>query len=418
LDVVKLLVEQGEATPEDFILFAGYVGWGRDRLQEELERGNWFMVATDSQSISQLLVKTKGTTHLSPTGRQSRNNATTLTTTGTTTNTTTVNQNGDLAGVETWKYWMRRIGKGDLVDQYTNTQDFEDAMLNKWIEEKHVSVPYDPRRRDPQKNGFIIQPIPEDEKELPRLIQVGTIYRAIRPIVLEEQVFHRSLVLIVNTDERGYVGVILNRPSSRVTTLNTRIKGGRPKDVTLRYGGRYGLEQEGTPETWLHYGNTILQNARVGTPLVGTGGGTATTSTISSDHESPIWQCSRQDAEIAIEMGLASPRDFLVTWGFTLWEKNRPPRGLGRPLTSTSLDDEFKAVHKSAIPNLWKELLKQTTLTDATLEQNLEYADAAHEIAQSPLQVSIQKRGGKAVDLADDALRRWIRMFIMKSNAS
>ena len=409
-DATRLLVERGEATPEDFIVFAGYVGWAPDQLQEELERGNWFMVATDSKSISDLLVKKKVgvSNHI-------------------TTGATDASSREDVMGVGTWNYWMERIGKGHLVNNYATTQTFEDNMLKKWIQDKHSTfVPLGQRRTsDSTKNGLIIQPLPDDEKDLPRIVQAGTMYRAIHPIVLDEQVFHRSLVLILKTDDRGSIGVILNRPSSRVTTLPPMImnKKGSEQEIVVRYGGRYGLEEEGTPETWLHYGKVALQNARVGVPL---GGPTATEE---SQWPIIIWQCSRHDAETAVEMGLASPSDFLVTWGFTLWEKNRPPQGLvGRPLTATRLEEEFKPVHKSTIPQLWQQLLQQTKLSEDTLDSNLDYAHAAHEMSQSPFvrettspgssKNTMEKRNKVDEALAEDALRRWIRMFIMGESTS
>ena len=416
-------MERGEATPDDFIVFAGYVGWAPDRLQEELEQGNWFTVATDSKSICDLLVDIVGRVGQYPAQQRSTNTATAV---------TQMASMEDAMGVRIWMYWMERIGKGHLVENYATTQTFEDNMLNKWMQEKHLTfVPSDQRpRRDPSKNGLIIQPLPDDEKDLPRVVQAGTIYRSIHPMVLDEQVFHRSLVLIVKTDERGSIGVILNRPSSRVTTLLPNIMKGSEQELAVRYGGRYGLEEEGTPETWLHCGNIALQNARVGVPLGAPAAADAELRPI-------IWQCSRQDAEIAVEMGLASPSDFIVTWGFTLWEKNRPPQGLGRPLTTTRLEDEFQPVHKATIPRLWQELLQQRKLSEDTLESNLDHAHAAHEMSRSPFlrvtssastgtlssqdgkdEKTVENPSRRDDDLAEDALRRWIRMFIMGDSRS
>jgi putative AlgH/UPF0301 family transcriptional regulator len=389
--MAKLLVERGEATPDDFITFAGYVGWAPHRLQEELERGNWFMVASDSHSISELLFNTVLRRGLGANLE-------------------------DVTGMDTWKHWMERIGKDHLVKDYSKTQTFEDAMLKKWIDDKLSSSSAGRRINDSSQNGIIIHPPPEDEHALPQIVEAGTMYRSIRPIILDEQVFHRSLVIILKKDERGYIGVILNRPSSRVTMLNTEHGG---EELVVRYGGRYGLGGEGTPETWLHHGNMELQNARVGSPLI-------------ESEEQSIWLCTRQDAETAVEMGLAPPSAFLVTWGLTLWETNPPPRGLRRPLTTTSLDDEFKPVFKSAIPNLWKELLKQKRMTEETFEMNLEHANAAYEMAKSRsnnedmgmennldlAEDALRRNMENNLDLAEDALRRWIRMFIMSGSTA
>lgn len=409
--MAKLLVERGEAKPNDFVIFSGYVGWAPNKLKEELERGNWFMVATDSKSISDLLFLNHGSSAVNSSSSRE-----------------------EVTGVHVWKHWMERIDKCHIVADFAAIQSFEDAMLNKWIEDKRSSSPFrgirPPNGRlgssnmsdQSRWNGHIIQPLPDDEIDLPQIVQAGTIFRAIRPIILDEQVFHRSLVLILKIDERGRIGVILNRPSSLVTTLNSNNKSGGNYEVAVRYGGRYGLGEEGPPETWLHYGNMALQDARVGSPIVIPFNDLAATN---SKKNTTIWQCSRQDAEIAVALGLASASDFLVTWGFTLWETQGQPNELGRRLTTTSLEDDFKPVHKSVLPSLWKELLKQSRLTDETFELNLDYASAAYEIALSD---SRSRNDDQTTDedhkpdtndfLADYALRRWIRMFIMGSITS
>jgi len=47
------LVQRGIATPSDFILIIGYTGWGRDQLQQELDRpfSCWTMAAIDCRTL-------------------------------------------------------------------------------------------------------------------------------------------------------------------------------------------------------------------------------------------------------------------------------------------------------------------------------------------------------------------------------
>ncbi len=288
----------------------------------------------------------------------------------------------DIVGKSMWKNSMNRIGKTILVDEYSTQQTFEDTMLDEWVQ-------FQGKPKEKEKlNGLIIQPL--NEKPALPVVQEGTIYRTSHPIILDEQVFHESLVLILKSDERGIIGAILNRPSAKGAILANA-------KVPLRYGGRYGLEKEGKPETWLHCGNEALRNAKVGVPVV-------------PEDELLIWQCSREDAETAVEIGLAAPSDFMAILGLTLWEKNPPPEGFGVPLTKTNLEKDFLPVPKSRITSLWKELLHQEILTELSLAKNLGHSRAAYCLAS---RISRDKR---SLDLADDALERWIKIFLMKAD--
>jgi hypothetical protein len=339
------LVQQGEATPEDFWLGCGYAGWWPTQLQDELERGNWFMVATDSASISELL------------------------------NTPENEDDDNATGIAMWNDFMTRIGNDHLVDEYSALQEFEDRMLTQWVQEQLL----------PSESGtaaIAAAAVP---------IQEGTIYRTHHPILFEEQVFHQSLVLILKTDERGIIGAILNRPSSKCVRL-------KHKSLPVRFGGRYGIGGEGKPETWLHCGNEALRNAKVGVPVV-------------PEDESLVWQCSTEDAETAVEIGLASPSDFMAVLGLTLWEKHPPPEGVGLPLTKTTLAKDFSPVPKSAVPRLWKELLCQEISTEASLSKNILHSKTAYHLA-SDGDTSLDKKDSPC--LADEALERWIKMFLIK----
>lgn len=324
-------------------------------MQQELERNNWFMVATDAESIVELLEQ-------SP-------------------------QVSDETGISMWKHCMNLVYKNHIVEEYAAKQDFEDIMLEEWI--RYQTTKSQQENKQQQPNGMIIQP-QDNPPEAPS-IQVGTIYRASHPILLDEQVFHESLLLILKIDERGTIGAILNRPSAKGITLQNTT-------LPLRYGGRYGLDKGGKQlEIWLHCGNEALRNAKVGHPIV-------------PNDTSMVWKCTREDAETAVEIGLAQPSDFVVVMGLTLWEKNPPPEGFGVPLTKTNLEKDFSQVPKSKISRLWNELLLQEVLTESTLASNMHYAKNAYNLAWS-------RPGDQKVNdlqLADDALQRWIETFLLK----
>lgn len=359
--LAQILVEQGEAKPEDFWLGCGYAGWWPKQLQQELERNNWFMVATDSESIVELLEQSPAS------ASQEDNNE---------------------RGIAMWKHCMNLVHKNHIVEEYATKQSFEDVMLEEWI--RYQTTKNQQANQPQQTNGMIIQP-PDAKPDAPS-IQVGTIYRASHPIVLDEQVFHESLLLVMKQDERGTIGAILNRPSAKGVTLQNTT-------LPLRYGGRYGIEKEGKQEIWLHCGNEALRNAKVGHPIV-------------PNDATLVWKCTREDAETAVEIGLAQPCDFMVIMGLTLWEKNPPPEGFGMPLTKTNLEKDFSPVPKSKITSLWNELLLQEVSTESTLAKNLKYAKNAYYRAGN-------RPGDKNLDgllLADDALQRWIKMFLLKPN--
>ena len=48
---LKLLVETGQAHPEDYKYFVGYSGWSPGQLEEELEAGSWIVVEDISPSL-------------------------------------------------------------------------------------------------------------------------------------------------------------------------------------------------------------------------------------------------------------------------------------------------------------------------------------------------------------------------------
>ena len=49
------LVRRGEASPKDFMLLAGYSGWGPWQLQQELAAGTWLPVAASQAVIMDVL---------------------------------------------------------------------------------------------------------------------------------------------------------------------------------------------------------------------------------------------------------------------------------------------------------------------------------------------------------------------------
>jgi len=181
-EIAQCLVEQEEATQEDFRLYCGYAKWRPGQLQSELERGDWLTVATDAESIWEII------------GKESSNSA----------------------GTDKWVQIINRIGKQSLIS--ARNQKFQTDMLEQYVKLRLLRESQKQTRNTHASN-----------------LAPGTLVRASAPILLDEQVFHQSLVLILQNNENMIVGLILNRPYS----TSVKIAGTR---LPVRYGGRFGLD--------------------------------------------------------------------------------------------------------------------------------------------------------------------------------
>ena len=368
-DIAKALVDENEETKDDFRLYHGYTTWGPGRLEKELDRGDWFTVATDAESLWKIIAEDS-----------------TFST-----------------GTDKWVQLMNRIGKQSLISSVPN-QKFQDDMLKQYMRLRLLQKTTDGLRTtsDLQK--------PDETKSPKRNLVPGTLVRSSTPIFLEEQVFHQSLVLILKNDDEITIGVVLNRPYSTSVSIG---------DTTLpvRYGGRFELDDEGLPEIWLHCNHETLQEARVGGP-------------ISEDGypDSIFWQCTRKDAEAAVEAGLANADDFLVVSGLSVWNKEPTSNGAGGA-SSLELDDHFCKVDEKSIGIIWKLLQVQEPLNKKNAAENLEAANTAWMLSGdagwmlSGGSRQSNARGSSDMDskeqqvvqsLAYSALDKWIKMYLLK----
>jgi hypothetical protein len=174
----------------------------------------------------------------------------------------------------------------------------------------------------------------------------------------------------------------------------------------VRFGGRFGYEGQGKPELWFHCNHQQLQDAKVGEPL--------------STDKIMFWKCTQEDAESAITVGLAEPKDFLVVEGVSIWNKNPLLTG-SQPQSSIEIDAFFSEVDPGAIGTVWKLLRAQEPLNKKTAVENLETANAAWMLSgdgsggfenhSSDMKTREQQN---VQSLALSALDRWIRLFLMK----
>lgn len=373
-EIAQVLVKEGDATKEDFWLCCGYAGWNPGQLQNELQRGNWFMAAFDVESIWNMI------------GQELTNPQ----------------------GTDMWVQVMKRIGKDSIITSTSVGQKFQDDMLKQWVRQKILKNPPQSRLRATRIKTTSRQdhPLPPQETTDNRpdvfSFSPGTLIRASSPILLDEQVFHQSLVLILQNDIETTVGVVLNRPSSTSVAI-----GG--SQLPVRYGGRFGLEGQrkvDMPELWLHFNNTQLQDAKVGVPI-----------SQNNDENSLFWKCTRTDAETAVEVGLAGPNDFMVVKGLSVWKKYSSLTG-NKP-SLVELDTSFSVVDASVVSSAWKLMNAQEPLNAQNAVENLEAANAAWMLSTSRMfsnkgQGTQSQEQQKVQSLACSALDKWIRTFLLK----
>mmetsp|Transcript_14373 Transcript_14373/g.21212 ORF Transcript_14373/g.21212 Transcript_14373/m.21212 type:complete len:632 (+) Transcript_14373:170-2065(+) len=174
------------------------------------------------------------------------------------------------------------------------------------------------------------------------------------------QEFRKAFVLILQDDEDLTVGVLLSHPSTKTEpTLG----------LPIRYGGNFGylveevavdgdnetIENE-LPPFCLHYLGDLVRGEPIGDFF----------------HKASI-----NDAARAIEEGVASPEDFLVVQGMTVWPKgDRNCCGL-----SGSFRKIDPIVNPQVIWNAWKTLGSQEALSPLHMESNIDIARKAWNIA-------------------------------------
>lgn len=374
----KDLVADGEAEPSDFWLFAGYAGWGKHQLMQELAQESWIMVTTDSQTVLKELSKHNAS--IDPRD----------------------------AGLDTWKLLMDMIGKGD--DPSLESDTFDDLMLREWARQR-----------------LLYGDSPSKVKEAKSVggtdVHAGLLVRASSqdhsPFLLLDQDMHKCIVLITYESEEFTAGVYLNHPSKKVVNIPVTIP---DLDHSMmipfiqRYGGKKPIYGEGEePILWLHC-NEKLRNARIGMPFNPSGEG--------------IWQCTADDIADSLIRGLALPRDFLAVSGGCVWEKRDGGKAGG--MRGEIWGGKFEAVSPERTQDVWETLLSQNLLSTTNIDRNIEISKLAWTVAGQDIDNSA--RGGneseessgdkeshpvvfnsavKVSDLADMALRRWVATFLL-----
>lgn len=369
LDGARKLVSDGLATPQDFRTFIGHCGWENGQLQDELNDNLWYVVATDSTTVLDELKK---------------NDA-----------------GGELmdVGIESWKFLMTMIGK--QVETTLDEDGFEDRMLREWA---RIRLNFSDSGED---DTPLLDKMANNSQ-----IKAGTVLRAApskyNPFLLQDQEYHKSIILVIQDDETISVGVILNLPTSSSIEIQISDESDDEDDgdgevvgfeMLERYGGRFNDISDGQESNliFLHC-NDDLKAEKIGKPVGG-------------ESQSEIWSLDSEEAIQAIASGLARPEDFIVISGLSVWEKSLG--GIEGGLHGEVNKGLFQVVDNLDVPTIFDLLTEQKLLTPISLEENIEliysaWADAGPDDEVEEIQDDTQ-------ELIDIAFKRWIKAFLVYS---
>ena len=254
-------------------------------------------------------------------------------------------------------------------------------------------------------------------------VGVGTLLRASSgqsersPFLLEDQEFHKSIILIIAEDDNTSVGIIMNQPSTKgleVELIDKKTSEKHNKSLPVRFGGQYAIRGQANL-VWLYYSET-LREAEVGKSV---------------GFEDGIWQCSQDEATSAVSAGLAKPADFLIVSVLSRWIKGE--RGVNDGLRGEVKKGKLEVIGNEKIGCVWNALKQQERLNQLNLVKNLNAGKEAWEAGgeeKDKGEEEIPVTGGigegfdeendkmvfksdvKVSKLPDDALQSWVATFL------
>lgn len=368
LNGARKLVTDGLASPQDFRTFIGHCGWENGQLQDELQNEMWYVVATDSSTVLDELKKNDAASELTD------------------------------VGIESWKFLMTMIGRQNETS--VDDDGFEDQMLREWT---RMRLNFSSDNSD---GDSLVQNSSYSTSK--SAIKAGTVLRAtsskFNPFLLEDQEYHKSILLVIQEDESISVCVILNLPTS--SSIEIEIASDEDDVVGFemleRYGGRFNdiSNDEENNLIFLHC-NDELKADNIGHP-VGRG-------------KSEVWNIGTEEAVSAIAEGKARPEDFLVISGLSVWEK--APGGVAGGIEGEVNKGLFEIVDNADVPAIFDLLTEQKPMTLESLEENLELIHSAW-IDAGPIieEEGIEASPDTSETLMNLAFQRWIKAFLIFSS--
>lgn len=247
------------------------------------------------------------------------------------------------------------------------------------------------------------------------------------PFLLENQMLHKSIVLVIKDDETATVGVLLNRPSTQGLDIkiDNKESGSQKKErIPMIYGGPFSVQSGDQSVLWLH-NSGVLRNANIGMS-VGPAGSHG------------IRMCSTQEVMKAVGSGLVTADEFLAVIGVYVWIKDK---GAKQGIEGELKLGNFEEIPDAKVGEVWSLLKQQPILTPLNLDASLKLSHDAWSAASgdnggkkaekkkkkngwNPLaglgenfdeedDSLVFKSEYKVAHLSDDSLRNWCMVFLL-----
>ena len=403
-DGAQKIVQSGDADPSSFWLFCGICGWETSTFYREMhEEGLWHIVSADSGTILEELNMLRC--------EEEEENAAV--------ENCDIDSDPRNAGLHTWEMLMDKIGLSD--EAHDSSDEFGDLMLHEWATGA-LSFAADGRR------GVMAETITQvgldddgsfldlanydpaydmaRQNESRISSMVGTMIRGSSakrsPYLLSDQDFHKSVILILRDQDDHAEGVILNHVTTSKISFDLE-DGNGSVGLNLRYGGptlSY-ADEEGNhivPTFYLH-SNDALRDAGIGLPIGSSG----------------LYKLTKTQVVKCLKSGLASPDDFFVIQGFSVWKKQNDNSGVADDIENGF----FEIVPRDRIECVWDILSKQKLLSPDSLDDNMSLSRQAWTVAapdpshDDDDELFVFGSDKDTTSLADEAARRWVNVNLL-----
>ena len=427
-------------SPRDFLTFGGFCSWRPQQLEREMggERGEWLALSVDSESITNEMKIQHGACsaeNISSRGRLE-------------------------AGTSMWRNFLdlvqrpesqatERLPAGQLL--------FYDAMLSIWAEDT-LSVDGSHDGGGDYTNYDLSSTHDAKPKDSSNLIGPGALVRATakvpNSVLLHDQEFIRSLILVLEETEDATIGVALGLPLSAAVECvegapPLLLSYGGPIDAYLWRDGTYlendEVDYESTGDDGMYEGFLDFQSAEVTVEY--SEGEDSDTAYVYYDESgdddddssfvwlhrdsalggtplgsSGIYLAKESDALEALQSGLLSQKDTMVFQGVCIWEKaedlGQCGGGLREQIDSLDAMEVVQAHNNESddiLESVWDILhQKQDVLVQETLDANIAARIEAWEACNG--EADGEEESGEVTEemgLSDAALRAWIGVNLL-----
>lgn len=324
-------IETRNPNIEEFTTYSGHVVFDTFALQAELKADIWTCLSVDSSTLRTLLTKQQ---------RQSISTHNVYLDEREATLRDNLLQKAGLS---------HKISSDHEKNEYNHS--FDRRMFEAW-RKLHFQVKEVPRTES--------NDLDANDESTSSSFQAGDLlFSFASDFLFYDQEFRKSLVMILQDDDELTVGVLLSHPSTKMEpTLG----------LPIRYGGNFQYLAEEPddgdstetelPPFCLHYLGGLVGGEPMG---------------------DFFYKASIEDAAQAIEAGVASPEDFLVIQGMTVWPKGDSD--------CCGLSGSFQKIdpieNSQVIWDAWKTLGSQEALSPLHMESNIDIARNAWNIAVS-----------------------------------